>query len=474
MSTDPEYPGHLTSLTYQSVTLPSRDDNTLDMMAVFDWVDHLIEKGQAQDPAEAQVWIESLETQNPEYYRDRLSFFRKKVRDVVSLEGGTMKLLHASALNTLKHVRNNGLGLVILDECHHLMSHWGRVLAAADELLGNPIVLGLTATPPDDAQKDTEDAKRYRTYFGPVDYEVPVPAVVKDGFLAPYQDLAYFVRPLGNELEYIAQTSETFDQLVEDLCNPPLSDNGEPVRESMVGYTQRVLAERDLIIRKANTWDEFEESASSFAISGRILLEDRGAALPDGVPDLKLGLLDMIYWGDPLSRLLPVLTWYIRHGLRRSSNKADQILAKHAIHRLRLLGTQITETGTQQCASPVSRVLAYSRAKARALIPILQREQSVLGDTVRAVVICDFEKTSAVSAELTNVLDDEAGGAIAAFRELLTNETTDALDPVLITGSTVLVDDDLRPKLESAARRWLSANKFRWTLSGTRPKAFTS
>ena len=80
VSTDPEYPGHLTSLTYQSVTLPSRDDNTLDMMAVFDWVDHLIEKGQAQDPAEAQVWIESLETQNPEYYRDRLSFFRKKVR----------------------------------------------------------------------------------------------------------------------------------------------------------------------------------------------------------------------------------------------------------------------------------------------------------------------------------------------------------------------------------------------------------
>ena len=124
------------------------------------------------------------------------------------------------------------------------------------------------------------------------------------------------------------------------------------------------------------------------------------------------------------------------------------------------MGTQITETGTQQCASPVSRVLAYSRAKARALIPILQREQSVLGDTVRAVVICDFEKTSAVSAELTNVLDDEAGGAIAAFRELLTNETTDALDPVLITGSTVLVDDDLRPKLESTARQWLSANKF--------------
>ena len=460
ISTDPEQPALLTSLTYQSVTIPSRSDDTLDTVAIFNWVDHLIEKGQASDPAEAQVWIESLQTQNQDYYQNRLSFFRKKVRDEVSLGGDTMKLLHASALATLKRMRDEGLGLVILDECHHLMNHWGRVLAAADEFLGSPIVLGLTATPPEDAQKDTEDAKRYRSYFGPVDYEVPVPAVVKDGFLAPYQDLAYFVRPLGNELKYITQTSEAFDQLVEDLCNPPLGEDGEPVRESMVDFTRRVLAERDLIIMKADTWDEFEERASSFATAGRIFLDDRGVALPDGVPELTLDLWDEIYYADPLSRLLPVLTWYVRHGLRRSSNPADQILAKHAIHRLRLLGTQITETGTQQCASPVSRILAYSRAKARALIPILQREESVLGDAIRAVVICDYEKTSAVSAELTDVLDDEAGGAIAAFRELLTNETTDALDPVLVTGSTVLVDDDLRPKLESAARQWLSANKF--------------
>jgi len=460
VSTETEQPGLLTSLTYQSVTLPSRDDSTLDMMAVFNWVDQLVEKGQANDPAEAQIWIESLQSKNPHYYHDRLSFFRKKVRDEVSLGGDTMKLLHVSALATLKRVRDNGLGLVILDECHHLMSHWGRVLAAANEFLGNPIVVGLTATPPDDAQKDTEDAKRYRAYFGPVDYEVPVPAVVKDGFLAPYQDLAYFVRPLGNELEYITQTSETFDQLVEDLCNPPLGDNGEPVRESMVDFTRRVLAERDFIIMKADSWNDFEERAALFATAGRIFLRDRGVAFPEGVPELKLSPHDEIAWADPLDRLFPILSWYIRHGLRRSVKKADQDLAQHAIHRLRLLGTQITETGSQQCASPISRILAYSRAKARALIPILQREQSVLGDAIRAVVICDYEKTSAVSAELDHLLDDEAGGAIAAFRELLTDEDTDALDPVLITGSTVLVDDDLRPKLESAALQWLSANKF--------------
>ena len=288
VSTETQQPSLLTSLTYQSVTLPSRDDSTLDTMAVFSWVDQLIEKGEAQDPAEAQVWIESLQSKNPHYYHDRLSFFRKKVRDEVSLGGDTMKLLHTSALATLKRLRDNGLGLVILDECHHLMSHWGRVLAATNEFLGNPIVLGLTATPPEQAERDTVDAKRYRAYFGPVDYEVPVPAVVKDGFLAPYQDLAYFVRPLGKELEYITQTSETFDQLVEDLCNPPLDDNGHPVRESMIDFTSRVLAERDLIIMKADSWNDFESRAGSFSEAGRIFLNDRGVAFPEGVPELEL------------------------------------------------------------------------------------------------------------------------------------------------------------------------------------------
>ena len=37
-----------------------------------------------------------------------------------------------------------GIGLIILDECHHLMEHWGKVLIEAREFLGNPIVLGLT------------------------------------------------------------------------------------------------------------------------------------------------------------------------------------------------------------------------------------------------------------------------------------------------------------------------------------------
>lgn len=465
ISTNPEQPALLTSLTYQSVTLPSRDDETLDSVAIMCWMDNLLvpDKDLANTPEEAQVWIESLEENNPDYYKERLAFYRKKVRDDISLRDDVLKLLHASALKTLERLRDQQVGLVILDECHHLLGHWGRVLAAVNEYLGDPIVLGLTATKPDTKKAGPIDVARYMEYFGPVDYEVPVPAVVKDGFLAPYQDLAYLVRPLGNELKFIADASKALEELIEDLCNPPLGEDGQPVREGMIEFTKRVLSTRDLFMGKAKDWKEFEGRAGMFAYSGRALLLDRGEPLPEGVPELDEEASESgepMDWVDLTHRIGTAISWYCRHGLRRSNKKADHELADRAVSRLRMLGTQITETRTMACASPVSRILAYSRAKAKALIPILTAEQNHLGDSIRAVVVCDFEKTSAVTAELSHLLDDEAGGAIAAFRELLTDRATDALDPVLVTGSSVLVDDDLKPAFEAAARHWLASNKF--------------
>ena len=92
-------------------------------------------------------------------------------------------------------LKENGIGLIILDECHHLLHHWGRVLTELKEFFDDPIVLGLTATPPDFSTVKEKDADRYLTFFGEIDYEVPIPALVRDSNLAPYQDLCYFVRP---------------------------------------------------------------------------------------------------------------------------------------------------------------------------------------------------------------------------------------------------------------------------------------
>jgi superfamily II DNA or RNA helicase len=468
ISTDSKSPALLTSLTYQSVTLPSREEGALNESAERKWVENLMLKGQAVDPFEAKFWIEDLRQKNPDYFGERMSYYRKKTRDEIMQEGRIDGLLHESVMETLDLLRKQDVGMIILDECHHLMGHWGRVLAAIQDFLGNPFVVGLTATPPDDAKKDTVDASRYREFFGPVDYDVPVPAVVKDGFLAPYQDLAFLVRPNNAELRFVAQTSEQFGEIVEELCHPPKDEKGNPVREPLDAYTERILRNLELPTGRARNWLHFEQRAPLFSESARYFMRQLGRQLPEGIPEYP----EIEDTGAPekksmnMEEMIPVISWYVRHALRGSSDKKDQGLAERATKRLRMLGVQITETGYQSCASPVSRILMYSKSKAGAVISILKQEQEALGDSIRAVVICDYEKTSAVSSEISHLLDKESGGAIAAFRELLTCEETDALDPVLLTGSTVLVDDDLKPVIESEALKWLEENQkqvsFQW------------
>lgn len=176
-----------------------------------------------------------------------------------------------------------------------------------------------------------------------------------------------------------------------------------------------------------------------------------------------------------MSLLVPVLDRYIRHRLRRSSDPADQALAERAIGRLRLLGVQITETGSQACASPVGRVLAYSQAKADALSEILQAEFQALGEKIRAVVVADYEKTSATRVGVEHLLDDEAGGAVAAFKLLVRDPFVDEhLNPVLVTGSTLLVDDDIAAEFDTAAQEWLAKQKFEVNLECGEEEGFHS
>lgn len=471
ISTDPQAPGWLTSLTYQSVTLPRHGGDDLDARAVELWADRLMETNQAENLEEAAVWIEDLKRHNRSYFDRRLAAYRKQVRDQIATGGEALRTLHRSAMATLGRLRERGVGLVILDECHHLMSHWGRVLADARELLERPIVIGLTATPPDREGRSPEDLERYDEFFGPVDYEVPVPAVVKDGFLAPYQDLVYFVRPTSEELAYLASVDGEFKRLVEDLCRSQQPTSGEHVcEESLIDWLNRVLSERRLPTGTVESWSDFERRDPAFARAGRLFLLRRGRPLPKGVPqpipDVPLELI------PELEIIVPVLDRYIRHRLQRSADEADHALADRAIARLRLLGTQITETGPRACASPAGRVMAYSRAKTEALLPVLKSEHDVLGEKIRAVVIADYEKTSAVTPEIGHLLDEEAGGAVAAFRTLLGDPQTDSLDPVLVTGSTVLVDDDLARRFLEGARQWLDRQGLSIRLSYAEEEGF--
>ena len=221
--TNTKSPGLLTSLTYQSVTLPKRADENLDDAAMEIWIKKLISENEADNEETAKAWIKDLEDNNRGYFTERFSSYRKQVRDDFATHGNALWILHESSKKNLENLAKTGIGLIILDECHHLLGHWGRVLSEIREYFGNPIVLGLTATPPDIGSVSIDDGERYKEFFGEVDYEVPVPALVRDSNLSPYQDLAYFVRPNPEELKYIANVDKEFEELIEEISNGPVS-----------------------------------------------------------------------------------------------------------------------------------------------------------------------------------------------------------------------------------------------------------
>ena len=458
VSTDPKKPGLLTSLTYQSITMPKRGGEELNEAAIELWVENLISTEEAIDEDNALGWIVDLKEKNPSYYEDRLSIYRKKVRDEFSKHGNALWTLSESAKTNLQKLKEVGIGMIILDECHHLLHHWGRVLTEVRDYFDDPVVLGLTATPPDFEQYLEEDAKRYQEFFGEIDYEVPVPALVRDSNLAPYQDLALFVRPSQNELNYVAKVDDEFQALLNELYEAQDYPNAVlPIDQ----WVYKALEKRQSPGGKKEAWDQFSKENGDFAHAGRAFLLNTVGSLPEGVPSPSQYLLES--YQNKLAVLRPVLDRYVRHGLRRSESELDHKKAELVTQRLRMLGSQITETGIRPCASPVGRIMAYASSKTKAISTILTSEMQALGGDIRAVIITDFEKTSATTL-VEGVMDDEAGGAVAAFRQAVQCDNVDLLNPILMTGSTVLVDDDLAGDFISAANDWINERELAITL----------
>ncbi len=449
LSLDPKKPGLLTSLTYQSLTMVRTKGDDLEEAAIQLWLGKLIENGEAIDEASGMAWLEDLRLKNSDYYEKEMKKHRKKVRQGKVVEEGALAWLNTNARDSIQGLKDANIGLIILDECHHLTEHWGQVLEALCEELNHPIVLGLTATPPDEEKAGVE---HYTNLLGEIDYEVPTPALVRDSNLAPYQDLAYFVRPTPNEMAYISEADNAFLQIVDEISLPR---EGSGRALCFPDWLYNTLEHRTIPGRKELSYAAFHKALPTFSDAARAYLTLKNIALPKGVPDSSVGYGEFRENGPLIVLLRPLLDRYVRFGLLRSTDKNDQQLAEKVTRRLQLLGYQITSNGARPCASPVGRILAYAQGKTEALSDILRVEYNELGERLRCVVVTDFEKTSS-TAVVDEVHDDEAGGAIGVFKALVECELGDQLDPILMTGSTLLVDDDLSRVFLERARDWVA------------------
>jgi superfamily II DNA or RNA helicase len=100
-------------------------------------------------------------------------------------------------------LHNIGPVTLILDEAHHLRREWWHALLALTSALPNSSIISLTATPPYDAP--LAEWMRYESLCGPVDMEISVPELVRNGDLCPHQDHVIFSIPDDNALSLLDQ-----------------------------------------------------------------------------------------------------------------------------------------------------------------------------------------------------------------------------------------------------------------------------
>jgi superfamily II DNA or RNA helicase len=347
-------------------------------------------------------------------------------REIARAEHGTLKLgelLASGARERLDTLRRSGVRTVVLDECHHLASLWGYVVRAAVAELGDVHIVGLTATAPDALTKDEADL--YASLLGPVDFTIPAPALVREQFLAPYQELAWLTRPLVTETSWLAEHDIRFQELITTLHE----DSEEPA--SLPAWVIRRIGDRTGggTGEAAESWTGFQRRHPALARAGARFLASGGRELPPGIPRGEG------YREPPnLDDWLVLLEDYALHCLAADPSSAASARYEWIAAVLRELGFSLTRRGIRRGASDVDRLLTSSGAKSVALIDVIGCEFDARGEQLRALVLTDAELAHAPDESLVGVLRPGAGSAREAVRALAADGRTAVLRPLLVSG----------------------------------------
>ena len=232
-------------------------------------------------------------------------------------------------------------------------------------------MLGLTATPPGSLTRT--QAEQTRTLFGPILYEARIPALVKEGTLAPYAELAWLTEPTADEAAWLREQSTRFRELTTDLFDPAFGST--PLPEWLAQRFVKPTSDG------TSTWQEIaarepEIADAALRLAHAGLLElPLGALLheqhrqPPVAEDWRLFLDDWL-----LNCIEP------RSQVEGEAGAGDRAVLEAVRRTLPAIGYVWTQTGIRTGRGTVDRVTARSAAKQGAVAGIVSSEASNLGE----------------------------------------------------------------------------------------------
>lgn len=335
--------------------------------------------------------------------------------------------LHPNGVALFDRIRAQPRLVLVLDECHHLLEVWGRLLAELLDAVDRARVLALTATPPESLAG--EQRALVDQLFGSILYRVSVPAVVKEGHLAPFDELVWLTTPTAAEEEWLTTEALRFTELTTLLTTPGFGS---------VGFHEWLTARFVEPIPATTTWAALAEREPDLCDAALRMHHAELLDLPVGAR-----LREQHRHAPSAEDWVRLLgDWLLNH-VAESDDPADAEVLAVVRAALPSVGYQWTRRGVRRGRSTVDRVLARSYAKPGAAAQVIAAEHAAIGVRARVLVLCDHERASAtVPVDLAGVLDAEAGSAIAALETFLTDPDTAVLHPMLVTGSVVAASEE--------------------------------
>lgn len=347
--------------------------------------------------------------------------------DAVAVSAKDMEEVDYSNFDIVQTMRDNHVGLMCLDECHHLRSEWWKALEELKKEIGDLKVIALTATPPYDSTPAMWN--RYMNMCGEIDEEIAIPELVKEGSLCPHQDFVYFNYPTAEEKAEVSKFKERSAAMYNQLMS---DETFASIIQSHKGLCGMITD--DELLDKPN-----------YLASILIFLQEKGIGFPDRLkrllgakrlPEMSLEWMEELLQGF----LYDDTTGY----------SCDENYVKELISELKANGLIEKKKVTLVSNPSVEKLLTTSKGKCESIKEIVSHEYSATGKDLRLLILTDYirkEYEKAVGTEN----EVSALGVLPFFEQLRRSvgASTDIRLGVLC-GTIVVIPAEAKEALEAA------------------------
>ena len=328
----------------------------------------------------------------------------------------------------LAYIKKYKIKTLVLDEAHHLKNEWWYCLYILKEIEGLTVV-SLTATPPYDSS--ATEINRYFSLCGPIDDEIAVPDLVKNGDLCPHQDFVYFSKPEKAQIRYIVN-----------------------YREQILNFTNSLIANTSLQEKLialdfyANPKESLEYiyQYPTFYSSIIIYLNSCGYTLNEnnlkilGFSGNDIEFPSFTYkWSESLLQQLLV-------DQRETFTAFEDILLplEKELKRIGVLeNKRINFVGDEV----LYRNLSNSPSKLESIFQIVKNTDKNLGSSARTVILADFIRKEFLNFEGGHTKILNKLGVVPIFKYILAKQfVKDTLG--VLTGSLVILHENALPHLK--------------------------